>query len=181
MAKTKSGAKDARFRHREPVIWHGARAETLRHHRDGDRFVRPDLCAWVEGYTLRAERLVPPDAPDSVMADLLDEALARQADARGRAPTALVVLDHALAEVLRARFGDRFGVQVRAMGPADEYADRNDRAADPTDSRHATPSAFNSTSSGRHQRRRLNLGRMASARGRTAWCHRARKPAARVA
>lgn len=124
MAKTKSGAKDARFRHREPVIWHGARAETLRHHRDGDRFVRPDLCAWVEGYTLRAERLVPPDAPDSVMADLLDEALARQADARGRAPTALVVLDHALAEVLRARFGDRFGVQVRAMGPADEYADR---------------------------------------------------------
>jgi hypothetical protein len=124
MAKTKSGAKDARFRHREPVIWHGTRAETLRHHRNGDHFVRPDLCAWVEGYSLRAERLVPPDAPDSVMADLLDEALARQADARGRAPTELVVLDHALAEVLRARFGDRFRVHVRAMGPADEYATR---------------------------------------------------------
>jgi hypothetical protein len=124
MAKTKSGVKDARFRHREPVIWHGTRAETLRHQRDGDHFVRPDLCAWVEGYTLRAERLVPSDAPDTVLADLLDEALARQADARGRCPTELVVLDLALAEVLRARFGDQFQIRVRAMGPAEAYATR---------------------------------------------------------
>jgi hypothetical protein len=129
MAKTKSGAKDARFRHREPVIWHGVRTETFRHVRHGEGFVRPDLCFWIDGHTPRASGTVTPDASHAVLAELLDEALA--ADPR-RTPTELVVATPELAGALRTRFGDRFTLRVRAERqlPAAVLGARDARGSD---------------------------------------------------
>lgn len=112
MAKSRHGAKDARFKHREPVVWVGVREATLRHVRDGDGFLRPDLCFWLDGPAVRISCVVAPDAPLSVMVEVLEDALKASPT---RVPTTLQVSSPELAAALRERFGERFALQVKAQ------------------------------------------------------------------
>lgn len=121
----KHPARDARFKHRYPVVWYGTRVETHRHVADGEGYMRPDLCAWLEGTVVRASRRVPPDAPDTVMVELLDEAITHTTGSPGmRAPTELHVVDAAMRDALKDALAGRLPVRAAPDERAEETAER---------------------------------------------------------
>lgn len=113
----KPPVREARYKHREPQTWRAFREELLHHVDAGDDYVRPDRAGWRCNDRVVIVREIPADAPDAVLAELFEEAVAATPNAR---PTEIVVADAAMRDALATRFKGDLPIHVMRGGFVDD-------------------------------------------------------------